>query len=124
MLHACRNGNHIAGMEFPGLLAPLLIPTPAVGTQQNLSTALGRLVDVPVVPASGLKGDVGHKYRLLGVGERLQIGVSNEILRERFIGRTQAEQPTVSAITVLIDLHCHAERRPGVGPPGVKSQMG
>ena len=29
-----------------------------------------------------------------------------------------------NGVTVLIDLHCHAERRPGVGPPGVKSRMG
>ena len=124
VLHACRNGDHIAGMEFSGLLAPLLIPTPAVGTQQNLSAALGRLVDVPIVPASGLKGDVGQEYRLLGVGEWFQIGVSDKILRERLVGRAQAEQPAVSAITVLIDLHCHTERRPGVGPSGVESQMG
>ena len=47
--------DHVAGMEFPGFPAPLLIPASTGGTQQDLPAAAGGTMDVPVVPALGFK---------------------------------------------------------------------
>ena len=45
---------------------------PAVG--------LGRVVDMPVVAAAGLKGNVGQKQASFGVGQRVQERLANEKL--------------------------------------------
>ena len=45
------DGDDIAGLQAPGRLARFLIPALAGGTQQQLSAALGGMVDVPVVAA-------------------------------------------------------------------------
>ena len=50
------NEHHIARVKFPCFLAPLLIPTPAIGAEQDLSAAAFGVVDMPVIPASRLKG--------------------------------------------------------------------
>lgn len=51
VLHLCRDHHQTALMEGNSGLALLLIPALAGGTQQQLSAALGGMVDVPVVAA-------------------------------------------------------------------------
>ena len=51
VLDACRNVDHVAGIQLPGGLSPFLIAAPPGGTEQDLTTAGFGVVDVPVVPA-------------------------------------------------------------------------
>ena len=119
------DGDNIAGLQAPGRLALLLIPALAVHAQQQLSAALGSVMDVPVVAAAGLEGDVGYKYRLLGVREGLEIALTHKILGVGGVGVALAEEAAVVfRLAAVIDLLCHAESGPGVGPSGVESQMG
>lgn len=71
VLDACRNVDHVAGIQLPGGLSPFLIAAPPGGTEQDLTTAGFGVVDVPVVPASRFKGDMVDPD-LIG-GERRQI---------------------------------------------------
>ena len=52
------NVHHIARMQLLRCLVPFLIVAPACHAYKNLSAALCSMVDVPVVPAARLKGDV------------------------------------------------------------------
>ena len=87
VLHPGGDVDHVAGMELPGRLAPFLVPASAGHAEQNLSAALAGVVDVPVVPAARLKGDVVHAH--LAGGEGLEVALPHEILGEAHNG----EQP-------------------------------
>ena len=58
VLDLCRDGNDHAGRQAHGRFALLLIPALSGCADQQLSAALACMVDVPVVPAARLKGDV------------------------------------------------------------------
>lgn len=47
VLHPSGNRHHIAGVQRPGLLPPLLIPAPAIGAQQNLPAVCFTMVISP-----------------------------------------------------------------------------
>ena len=55
VLYLGRNVNHISRVQFLSGFAPLLIITPTRRTKKDLTAVM---VDVPVVPAARLKGDV------------------------------------------------------------------
>ena len=57
VLHFGRNGDDGAGSHLDGFLAPFLIPATTRDADEHLH---GLVVDVPVVTASRLKGDVMH----------------------------------------------------------------
>ena len=77
------NIHHIAGMQLLRFPAPLLIIASACGHQQDLSAALCSVMNVPVVPAAGLEGDVPDSH-LCG-GKHVQIALSCKILRKRVV---------------------------------------
>ena len=52
------NVHHIARMQLQRRFAPFLIVAPACHADKDLSATLCGMVDVPVVPAARLKGDV------------------------------------------------------------------
>ena len=58
MLDVCRNLDDIAGVQTLRGLALFLVPALAVDADQHLSAALACVVDMPVVAAARLKGDV------------------------------------------------------------------
>lgn len=58
MLDVCRNLDDIAGVQALRGLALFLVPALAVDADQHLSAALACVVDMPVVAAARLKGDV------------------------------------------------------------------
>ena len=62
-----------------GLPSSWYQPSPAVQTS-SWPAALGRVVDVPVVAAAGLKGNVGQKQTGFRVGQRVQERLANEKL--------------------------------------------
>ena len=80
MLDSDRNIHHIAGMQLLRFLAPFLVIASACGHQQDLAAALCGVMNVPVIPAAGLKGDVPDSH-LCG-GKHVQIALSCKILRE------------------------------------------
>ena len=51
VLDLCRNGDYCAGFQADGRLSLLLIPALSGSADQDLSAALGGMVNVPVVPA-------------------------------------------------------------------------
>lgn len=92
MLDARGDEHDIARMQLPGFLAPELAPAPTIRAQQDLAAALVGMMDMPVVATARLKGHVCQEDRLLGVGQRIEKRLADEILRERVVGLSQAKQ--------------------------------
>ncbi len=65
VFHVGRDSNDCTGGEAHSFLALFLIPALAGGADQQLSAAALGVVDMPMIPASGLKGNIGQKYRAL-----------------------------------------------------------
>ena len=80
VLYTGHNVDHIAGVQLLRLFAPFLIVAPACHADEDLPAALARLVDMPVVAAAGLKGNVGQKQAGFRVGQRVQERLANEKL--------------------------------------------
>ena len=79
VLHIRRDVDDIARKHLHGRLAFFLIPAPAGYADQHLPAAFRGVVNVPVVAASRLEGDIVERYLFLGY--RSQIAVADEILR-------------------------------------------
>ena len=92
VLHVGWDIHHVSGDDLAGRLAPFLVPALAVGDEQDLAAAFGRVVDVPVVAAAWLEGDVGDELGLFRIGQRVQVGLTREVLRVGVVGRAEAEQ--------------------------------
>ena len=124
------NLHHVAGAQALGGLALFLVPAFAIHADEHLPAALARMVDVPVVAAARLEGHVEDGQVVVGVGERVEIALPDEVLRETVVGLAQAEEPTVGlgavAFRVAFGIHLlrHVECRPCVGPAGVEGDMG
>ena len=56
VLNTCRNVNAITGLHLHSIFATFLIVSTTCYTYQNLPTAFGSMVDMPVVAAAGLEG--------------------------------------------------------------------
>ena len=80
VLDVGRDGDHGAGGQADSGFALFLVPAFACGANQQLAAALGRVVDMPVVAAAGLKGNVGQKQAGFRVGQRVQERLANEKL--------------------------------------------
>ena len=90
VLDLCRDGDDRAGRQADGGFALLLIPALACSADQNLAAAAFGVVDVPVVAAARLEGDVGQKHRALArFRQWVQIGIADEILGIPGIGLAQ-----------------------------------
>lgn len=88
MLHLWRYMDHVAGAQPLRGLAPCLIPSLAAGAQQDLAPLV---MDVPVVAAARLKGDVCKKDGLLRIGQRIEEGRAGKILRVGGVFRAPAK---------------------------------
>ena len=95
VLHVRGDVDHVPRQQRPGILAPLLVPAASVGDEQDLAAALGGVMDVPVVTAAGLEGDIGDELGLRGVGQRIEVRAPREVLRIGVVGGAQAEQTAV-----------------------------
>ncbi len=83
VLHSGRDRNDHTGDQAYRLLAFLLIPSAACRADQQLSSASFGVMNVPVIAASGFKGDICQEYRTLaGFRQRIQIGIPDKILGE------------------------------------------
>ena len=91
VLDVCGDGDDGARGQADGGLALLLIPALTGSADQELSAALGGVVDVPVVAAAWLEGHVGQEDAGGRVGQRVQKGLSDKILGVGVVGHTGAE---------------------------------
>ena len=92
MLYLGGNCHDIAGLQALGRLALLLIPALTIHTDQHLPAALRGVMDMPVVPAAGFKGDVGDENGLCGIGQRIEIALADEILGIGCVLLTKTEE--------------------------------
>lgn len=130
MLYAGRDVDDRTGQNLHGRFALLLIPPAAGYADEHLAAALRRMVDVPVVAAARLEGDVGDLHLLLRKGS--QVAVAGEVLRIGRIGFADGEnhralerRTRIIARRILgPDILGQPECRPGLGPAGIKSDMG
>ena len=129
VLHAFRDVDHSAGDHLYGLPAPFLIIAPAADADQHLAAAALRVVDMPVVAASGLKGHVEDR-NLLG-GERRQITLSHEELTVG-VGIPDREEDGVlvsvpvgqGRLLLIPDLLGQTKYRPALGPAHIHGRVG
>ena len=77
MLHFGRNGDDGAGSHLLRLLAPFMIPAMTGNADEHLHLLV---VDVPIVAATGLEGDIHHTAT-----DICQITLTNEILAVRIM---------------------------------------
>ena len=63
VLHLRRDGNDHSGSQTDGRFSLLLIPALAGGADEKLPAAAFSVMDMPVVAAPRLKGDICQKYR-------------------------------------------------------------
>ena len=89
MLDPSGDVDDVARQHLYGGFALLLIPSASGHAHQHLSSALGGVVDVPVVAAARLEGDVGERY-LLG-GHTCQIAPAGEVLCVGRVGLADGE---------------------------------
>ncbi len=64
MLHIGQNLHHVPFMEYLNRLAPLLVITDTVGSDENLPTRMG----VPIIAGTGFKDDIANQNMELIVG--------------------------------------------------------
>ena len=83
MLGAGGDGDHHAGRQLHGSLAPFLIPSATADADQHLD---GVVVNVPVVAAAGLEGDVAEAADGVEHGE---VALPDEVFGVGIVGLAQ-----------------------------------
>ena len=81
----------VPGWRLTAGLPLLLIPALAGRADQELASAGRGVMDVPVVAAARLKGDVCKKDGLLRIGQRIEEGRAGKILRVGGVFRASAK---------------------------------
>ena len=94
------NVHHIARVQLPRRFVLFLIVAPACHANKDLSTALCGMVDVPVVPAARLKGDIENVY--LRGGQGCQIAFSAEIGGKTVVGCADGEHYLVLVLRHIL----------------------
>ena len=78
VLNIYRDVDHISRMKLLRIFPPLLIPAAPVDANQKLTATLVGMMDMPVIPASWLKGHV--KCRHLLQGQRGNVALPDKVL--------------------------------------------
>ena len=120
----------VAGVQFHGGLALLLVVAAAGHADEDLAAAGLCVMDVPVVAAARLKGHVVDAHLLGGDGG--QITLADKILRIGHVGFADGEHhgrlvlcPGAAVLRLHgPDLLCHVEHGPALGPADVKRNVG
>ena len=124
MLDFRRNHNNISRVQALCWLSIFLIPAFPIDTKQNLPTTALCVVNVPVVPAARLKGYICNENGFLWIGQRFQIGSSDEILCKCGIWFTLSEKSAVFfGRIVCINFLCHPECSPCIRPACIKCNL-
>ena len=81
VLDLCRNGDDRTRGQTLDRLPFLLIPSLSCGADQDLSPTAFRMMDMPVVAAAWLKGDICQEYRTFArFRQGIQIGIADDIV--------------------------------------------
>ena len=99
MLYAFGNLNDNARFQLDGGFAPFLIPASTIDTYQHLHLLV---VDMPVVAAARLEGDVDHAAIV-----RCKVAVADEVLCVGGVGL--ASSPTRFQINIVLDVYVAGE---------------
>ena len=91
MLHVCRYGHNVPGLQALRRFALLLIPALSFHADEELASAAFGTVPVPMIAAFRLKGDVCKKGGLLRIGQRIEEGRAGKILRVGGVFRASAK---------------------------------
>ena len=83
VLHAFGYFNDDTGLEFDGRFIPLLVPSTAGDTDQNLH---GTVMNVPIIAASGCEGHV-----VVTATQVCQVTLTGEILGVCIVGLSERE---------------------------------
>lgn len=117
-----RNHNGITRIHFYGILAPFLVIAAPADTEQQLSPAFCCLMDVPVIPAAGFKGDIRQSAT-----QRGQPALSVKILCIGIVGLSDGKLDRFLVVGFGIvfgpDVFREPECSPGFGPSGIKGCM-
>ena len=108
----------IARMEFPGWLSPFLVIALPIGHEQYLPPAFLGSMDVPVVSAPRLEGDVGNEDPVLI--KRIKIALPVEILGKPVIRLSKTKHWFEAGLVFGIGFPDQGEDGPGVGPADVE----
>src|SRR5574344_2915680 len=129
MLHTGRYVNDSPRENLLCRLSPFLIPATSSHTDKHLSSALGGMMDVPVVAATRFEGDIGNGDLL--AGNTCQITIALEILGIGSIGFANREKHLLLETSLRIFHRCVffpnllslTESRPCLGPSCIESDM-
>lgn len=129
VLDTHRNIYCIAGAQFLCRFAPFLIVTMPGYADENLSAAVFRMMNVPVVTAAGFKGYIVNADLLRR--KRCEIALADKIFRKVIIGFANGKDHfilmlgfCVGSVVLRPYLLCHAESRPCLGPARIKCRVG
>ena len=118
-----RDAYHIAGVQFPWLAAPFLVVTATRSAQEDLSAVV---MDMPVVPAPRLKGDVGNGNAAF-TAQRTQVACPAEIPASHRVGitlRKQVMKCFAHRKRPPISVHCRLGKHCRPVPPSYDSHCG
>ena len=102
VFYSNRNVDAVTGFHLHSFLAPLLIIASAADTDQNLAAAFICVMDMPIVPASRLKGHIKNPHLLFGY--RCNVALAGKIPGETVIGRTDWKQNGILVFILLCQL--------------------
>ena len=122
--------NDRTGQDPYGGFALLLIPTLTSYADKHLSASFGRAMDVPVVTAARLEGDIVDNHLVVGDGG--EVAVADKIAGEGRVRFSDWENhlPLESGLGVFAceflvpDLFSQPECCPCFGPTGIKTNVG
>ena len=129
VFYANRNIYHIAGAQLLCRFAPFLIVTSSGHADEDLSAAVFRMMNVPVVAAARFKGHIVNTDLLRR--KWCEITLSDKIFRKGVIGCADGKDHfilmlgfCVGGIVLCPNLLCHTECRPRLGPARIKCCVG
>lgn len=130
VLYIGGNVNYRAREYLDGGLALFLIPASAGNSDKHLAASALGAVDVPIIAAAGLEGDIG-KWNLR-IADGSKVAVADEILGISGVGIANGEDHLLLELflgrrgggLVLPHLGGKAESSPGLGPAGVECYVG
>ena len=99
------NDDYGAGRQAHGFLSGLLVPALTGGADEQLPTALDGMVDVPVVLAARLEGDIGQKQTVLRLCQRAEEGLAGKVLGVGVVGGAKAEHVLRFKRGLIHDFH-------------------
>ena len=108
VLDASGDDDDRARLKGDGVFAPLLVPALARGADEHLAATLVSGVDVPVVAAARLEGDVYEIHpRLACARKRVEVAVPNKEPGKFAVEHSGAKNIDLVELLLVCNLHVH-----------------